>query len=154
MPRESLDRVENYLHKVFDSAPWRRHLSILLSNLARERVVSLPQGARRSGKATTGAESFGWCERASEIERGKNKEKRVWTECNRSWAIPKRNSPRPGESRSDPSRFSVQDIGGGHWIKSLVVYQRGEDTFRNPSIRSPLEIVQEINFGAKSSASM
>lgn len=28
-------------------------------NLARERVVSLPRGARRSGKATTGAESFG-----------------------------------------------------------------------------------------------
>ena len=40
------------------------------------------------------------------------------------------------------SRFSVQDIGGGHWIKSLVVYQRGEDTFL-------LEIPRGINFWVK-----
>lgn len=92
MPRDRLRRVENYLHKLFDSAAWHRHLSILLSNLARERVVSLPRGARCSGNATTGAESFGWCER----ERGKKD--RVRAESNRSWAIPKRNSR---ESHSD-----------------------------------------------------
>lgn len=124
MPRDRLRRVENYLHKLFDSAAWHRHLSILLSNLARERVVSLPRGARRSGKATTGAESFGWCER----ERGKKD--RVRAESNRSWAIPKRNSR---ESHSD-------------------LRHRGR--LSTSSIRLLLEIPRFLNFGVESPVSI
>lgn len=55
--------------------------------------------------------------------------KRGWEERNRSWAISKRNSPRPLNHIlifATDSRLFILSIRVGHWIKSLIIYQRSE----------------------------